>query len=93
MDTHCYWPTDQIGGSSSWSFGTFLKHMNQSRHVTPSSLPCTRSSAVPHDPAGGTITSSPGCQSAGVATFILSLVCSATTNRRISGMLRPLLRG
>ena len=26
-----------------------------------------RSRATPHEPAGGTITSSPGCQSAGVA--------------------------
>lgn len=33
--------------------------------------------AMPHEPAGDTITSSPGTQSAGVATSYLSAVCMA----------------
>src|SRR5690242_10544247 len=38
-----------------------------------------RSLAVPHEPAGGTMTGSPGRQSAGVATSNLSAVCRAMT--------------
>jgi len=56
-----------IGGRSSSDLGISLKHMNQSRHLVPSLL-SIRSWAVPQEPGGGTITSSPGCQSAGVAT-------------------------
>ena len=54
------------------SYFSFLKHMNQSRQYVSSLDASTRSFAAPHDPAGGIITSSPGLQSAGVATPSLS---------------------
>ena len=47
--------------------GHFLRHMNQSRHLTSGSAFSIRSFAAPHDPGEGTITSSPSCQLAGVA--------------------------
>ena len=57
----------RIAASTS-SAGSCLVQKNQSAHSTPSTPPVIRSSAVPHEPAGGTITASPGRQSAGVAT-------------------------
>jgi hypothetical protein len=54
------------------NYFSFLKHMNQSRQYLPSSLPSTLSFATPQEPGGGIITSSPGCQFAGVAIPSLS---------------------
>ena len=57
---------------SSTSFlSSGLVQKNQSSHFK-SSVAVIRSSATPQDPAGDTITSSPGFQSAGVATENLS---------------------
>ena len=63
---------------STVSLSIFFVQKNQSYALNPSSFPSIRSSAVPHDPAGGTITSSPGRQSAGVAyiKFICGLQCN-----------------
>ena len=52
-----------------------------------------RSFAVPQLPAVGTMTSSPGLQSAGVATFSASAFCRAWMTLFISSKLRPVLRG
>jgi hypothetical protein len=49
----------RIADSTS-SEGSPLVQKNQSSHSTPSSRPSIRSLAVPHEPAGGTITGSPG---------------------------------
>jgi hypothetical protein len=51
-------------------------HKNQSWHVI-SVLFAILSFAIPQDPAVGTITSSPGRQSAGRATPSLSAVCKS----------------
>ena len=48
-------------------FVSLRKHKNQSRQYCSSFWFSIRSRAVPHEPAVGTITSSPGRQSAGVA--------------------------
>ena len=51
------------------------------------SAPSTRSLAVPQLPGGGTITSSPGCQSAGVKTYYCEQMCKirhCATARHIS---------
>ena len=62
----------------------FLKQRNQSTQRIEGSVDSTRSFAAPQDPGGGTITSSPGCQSAGVATLNLSEACIASSKRLIS---------
>ena len=49
--------------------------------------------ATPHDPAVGTMTSSPGRQSAGRATPKWSEVCRPMSTRLISSKLRPKERG
>lgn len=41
---------------------------NQSFTLTPAAALSTRSLATPHEPGVGMMTSSPGCQMAGVAT-------------------------
>lgn len=51
--------------------------MNQSRQYWSSFWLSIRSLAVPQLPAVGTMTSSPGLQSAGVATFSASAFCRA----------------
>src|SRR6185369_13816703 len=43
--------------------------------------------------AGTITTSSPSCQSAGVATLWLSVSCSESTTRKISEKFRPVLAG
>ena len=53
------------------------KHMNQSRQYWSSDWLSIRSLAVPQEPAVGTITSSPGLQSAGVAQLSESAFCRA----------------
>lgn len=73
--------------------GSFLKQRNQSTHRTVGSATDIRSFAAPQDPGGGTITSSPGVHTAGVATWCLSVVCNAIRRRLISWILRPLLSG
>src|SRR4030043_1192355 len=70
-----------------------LKQMNQSRQYIFGSLVSIRCLATPHDPGGGIITSSPGCQFAGVAIPSLSDFCIAMRSLLISCIFRPLLRG
>lgn len=59
----------QKGSSPYLPNGSFFKQRNQSRHLMSGSLLAMRSLATPQDPGGGTMTSSPGCQFAGVATL------------------------
>ena len=82
---------EERGGAS--YFFSLLKHMNQSRQYWSSELFSMRSFAVPQLPAVGTMTSSPGLQSAGVATFSASAFCRAWMTLFISSKLRPVLRG
>lgn len=65
------------------------KHMNQSRQYMLGSSDSTRSLAVPQDPAVGTMTSSPGLQSAGVAQLSLSAFWSAMITLLISSKFLP----
>ena len=67
--------------------------MNQSRQYWSALWLSIRSLAVPQLPAVGTMTSSPGLQSAGVATFSASAFCRAWMTRFISSKLRPVLSG
>ena len=78
-----------IGGNFRADLGNRFRQRNQSRQCVSSAGLVMRSCATPHEPGGGTITSSPGCQSAGVATLCWSAVCSATSIRKISWKLRP----
>jgi hypothetical protein len=63
--------------------------MNQSKQYWSSLFVSIRSLAVPHDPAVGMMTSSPGRQFAGIATLSLSAFCKARMIRLISSKLRP----
>ena len=67
QDLHQCAPFARMADSIS-SAGISLVQKNQSSQCSPASCPDIRSAAVPQEPAGGTITGSPGLQSAGVAT-------------------------
>ena len=67
QDLHQCAPFARMADSIS-SAGISLVQKNQSSQCSPASCPDIRSAAVPQVPAGGTITGSPGLQSAGVAT-------------------------
>lgn len=71
----------------------FFKQRNQSRQYVPSDGVSIRCCATPHEPAGGMITSSPGCQLAGVAMPSASAFCSATMMRLISSKFLPVEDG
>ena len=64
-----YLESVHIGGSFRADLGNRFRQRNQSRQWVSSAGFVIRSCATPHEPGGGTITSSPGCQSAGVATL------------------------
>src|SRR5256885_10111797 len=80
----------QLAASS--FFSSFFLEKYQSFTSRPL-LEATRFSASACVIGAGTITGSPGCQFAGVATAFASLVWSASKTRVISGMLRPSERG
>ena len=67
--------------------------MNQSRQYCSSVWLSMRSFATPQLPAVGTMTSSPGLQSAGVAQLSASAFCSAWMILLISSKLRPVVSG
>ena len=69
---------------STVALSSFFVQKNQSWHVTPSCLPSILSLATPQEPAVGTMASSPGRQSAGVATPKASAVFKAWTTRMSS---------
>ena len=72
---------------STSSFGNGFVQKNQSQHVTPSGC------FSPSSPFIGTITSSPGRQSAGSAIRKASMVCYPISTRSISSKLRPSASG
>ena len=76
---------------STVSLSSFLVQKNQS--LQSISLSSIRSFAVPQEPAGPIITSSPGRQSAGVATPNSSAVFKAIITLYNSSKLRPKLKG
>src|SRR5512141_940298 len=80
----------ECGSSRSASMGTFSKVTNQSSAEASGAGFSTRSLAAPQEPGGGTVKSSPGYPSAGVAQPWASLVWRAMSRRLISGKLRPL---
>ena len=75
------------------SLSNFLVQKNQSQHFILSSCFSILSFATPQVPAVGTMTSSPGLQSAGVATPNSSAAYKAMTTRYNSSKLRPKLNG